>query len=126
MKQALLIFLALLTFAGTALPGGHHRHKSGSQSAIRQGEVPAKALEVYRYVLANGRAPEGYVGGRRWENRERRLPLDGSYREYDVNPKVRGVNRGAERIIVESASGKGWYTGDHYRTFTPIPQQPNR
>ncbi len=126
MKQTLLVLLALLTLAGTALPGHHHRQKSARAPAVGHGEVPAKAIEVYRYVLANGRAPEGYVGGRRWENRERRLPLDGSYREYDVNPKVHGVNRGAERIIVETGSGKGWYTGDHYRTFIPIPAQPNR
>ncbi len=123
MKQILLILLALLTLVGNALPGSHHHSKTGKQTAVRQEEVPAKAVEVYRYVLANGRAPEGYVGGRRWENRERRLPLYGSYREYDVNPKVHGVNRGAERIIVETRSGKGWYTGDHYRTFVPIPEQ---
>ncbi|MEO7860306.1 MAG: ribonuclease domain-containing protein, partial [Nitrospirales bacterium] len=32
-------------------------------------------------------------------HRERRLP-PGHYREYDVNPKVRGRSRDAERIVI--------------------------
>ncbi len=40
----------------------------------------------------HGEPPPGYVGGRVFGNRERRLPR-GSYREYDVNPKVPGKNR---------------------------------
>jgi hypothetical protein len=34
--------------------------------------------------------------------------------------KIRGVNRGPERIIVDRTGEKGWYTGDHYRTFIPM------
>ncbi len=77
-------------------------------------------MEVYTYVLRTGRAPEGYVGGRVWENREHRLPPGGHYQEYDVNPKVRGKNRGPERIVVDRTAGRGWYTPDHYNTFTPL------
>ncbi|WP_367865356.1 ribonuclease domain-containing protein [Pedobacter sp. WC2423] len=40
-----------------------------------------------------------------------------AYKEYDVNPKVKGQNRGAERIII-GADGTRYYTGDHYKTFT--------
>ncbi|TKB60833.1 MAG: hypothetical protein E8D52_01650 [Nitrospira sp.] len=61
----------------------------------------------------------GYVGGRDFQNRERRLPR-GSYREYDVNPKRRGRGRDAERIVIERRTGKAYYTGDHYRTFVPL------
>jgi len=71
-------------------------------------------------VIRNGRTPKGYVGGRVWHNRERRLPSGGNYHEYDVNPKVRGKNRGAERIIIDIDRKSGWYTADHYRTFIPI------
>ena len=110
----LLALVGLTTFAAAG------RHK---QDAIRNGNVPEKAVTVYRYVLQHGQAPQGYVGGRTWENREHRLPPGGEYHEYDVNPKVRGVNRGAERIIVDLRARKGWYTADHYRTFTPIPNQ---
>ncbi|MFO0775286.1 MAG: ribonuclease domain-containing protein [Nitrospiraceae bacterium] len=81
--------------------------------------IPAKVLEVLEYVTSHeGRPPAGYVGGRSFENREQRLPR-GRYREYDVNPKVPGQNRGAERLVIER-SGKAFYTDDHYRTFTPV------
>jgi hypothetical protein len=82
--------------------------------------IPATALEVYRHVLRTGRAPAGYVGGRVWNNREHSLPPGGKYREFDIHPKIRGRNRGAERIIVETTTRRGWYTADHYRTFVRI------
>jgi guanyl-specific ribonuclease Sa len=42
-----------------------------------------------------------------------------TYREWDVNPYQKGVNRGAERVVTGS-DGKSYYTNDHYGTFTPI------
>ena len=45
---------------------------------------------------------------------------EGRYREYDVNPKIRGRSRDAERIVIEQHTGKAYYTGDHYRTFVPL------
>lgn len=85
-----------------------------------QDNVPEKAREVLRHVRETGRAPEGYVGGRVFENRERNLPPGGRYREYDVNRKIKGRNRGPERLVIDQASGKAWYTPDHYRTFILI------
>ena len=82
--------------------------------------VPAAAVVVYRHVLATGKAPAGHVGGRVWHNREHSLPSAGRYREFDVHPRVRGRNRGPERVIVDDATRRGWYTADHYRTFHPI------
>jgi guanyl-specific ribonuclease Sa len=70
-----------------------------------------------------GKALPGYIGGRVFQNRERRLPR-GHYREYDVNPKIRGRPRDAERIIIEQHSGRAYYTGDHYRTFIPLNNIP--
>ena len=70
-----------------------------------------------------GKALPGYIGGRVFQNRERRLPR-GHYREYDVNPKKRGRPRDAERIIIEQDSGRAYYTGDHYRTFIPLNNIP--
>jgi guanyl-specific ribonuclease Sa len=66
-----------------------------------------------------GKPLPGYIGGRAFQNRERRLPF-GRYREYDVNPKIRGRSRGVERIVIEQGSGRAYYTGDHYRTFIPL------
>jgi len=54
-----------------------------------------------------------------FHNRERHLPK-GRYREYDVNPKLRGRPRDEERIVIEQNTGKAYYTGDHYRTFIAL------
>lgn len=91
--------------------------------------VPRKVIKVLRYIDEHGRAPEGYEGGRIFHNSARNgeqpLPRTDaagrpiSYREWDVNPKVPGVNRGAERLVTGS-DGCAYYTADHYRTFIKI------
>jgi ribonuclease T1 len=81
--------------------------------------VPQKALDVLQTVRTTGQPPDGYVGGRVFENREGRLPADGDYREFDVDPH--NGQRNAERLIVEWKTKKAWYTGDHYQTFTELP-----
>ncbi|MBL8036248.1 MAG: hypothetical protein JSS38_04325 [Nitrospira sp.] len=81
---------------------------------------PHKAYDLLTQLEKRGGLPlPGYVGGRDFQNRERRLP-PGRYREYDVNPKIRGRGRDAERIVIERRTGKAYYTGDHYRTFVPL------
>jgi ribonuclease T1 len=92
-------------------------------------KVPNKVTKVLRYIDEHHRAPEGYEGGRDFHNAgasgQKGLPrrdADGkaiAYREWDVNPKVRGVNRGAERLVTGS-DGSAYYTEDHYRTFTKV------
>ncbi len=82
--------------------------------------VPDKAYVVLEQVLERDGEPlPGYAGGRAFQNRERRLPR-GRYREYDVNPRMSGRDRGPERIVIERDTGRAWYTGDHYRTFVPM------
>jgi ribonuclease T1 len=81
--------------------------------------VPDKAVKVLQYVRQNGQAPDGYVGGRTFENREGRLQQGGDYREFDVDPH--NGQRNAERLIIEWNTKKAWYTGDHYQTFIPVP-----
>ncbi len=88
-----------------------------AEDNVKVAGVPQKAYTVAAYVAKNGKAPQGYVGGTVFQNREGRLPQGMVYKEYDVNPKVSGQNRGAERIII-GADGVRYYTGDHYRTFT--------
>ncbi len=97
--------------AGGALP---------DQGALRKAGVPQKVYDVLSMLQERKGVPlPGYVGGRSFENRERRLPA-GRYREYDVNPKVAGKNRGAERLVIEQRTGKAYYTKDHYRSFVLI------
>lgn len=98
---------------------------SQSPSAVTQDHgaasmAPLKAQDLLKRLQERDGAPlPGYIGGREFQNRERRLPR-GHYREYDVNPKIRGRSRDAERLVIEQHTGKAYYTGDHYRTFTPL------
>lgn len=89
-------------------------------ASLRTGEPPQKARDLLHEIQERqGEPPPGYVGGRTFHNRERHLPK-GRYREYDVNPKLRGRPRDEERIVIEQNTGKAYYTGDHYRTFLSL------
>ena len=91
--------------------------------------VPDKVKKTLDHIDKNHEAPAGYEGGRRFHNEgrggEQQLPQKDkkgnaiSYQEWDVNPKVHGVNRGAERLVTGS-DGSAYFTSDHYRTFTKI------
>jgi guanyl-specific ribonuclease Sa len=82
--------------------------------------VPQKARDLLTAIEArDGRPLPGYVGSREFQNRERRLPR-GRYREYDVNPKLRGRPRDGERIVIEQQSHKAYYSPDHYQTFLSL------
>jgi ribonuclease T1 len=118
----LFLFLGYVKYSSITSVHGPGPSNPESQSitpAATDSAVPQKALQVLNIVRNTGHAPDGYVGGRVFENRESRLPGDGSYREFDVDPH--NGNRNAERIIVEWNTKKAWYTGDHYQTFTPLP-----
>ena len=104
------------------LPGRGEHEGTGAK-------IPEKVAKVLRYIDEHKKAPEGYEGGRDFHNAgangEKGLPrrdADGKaigYHEWDVNPKVRGVNRGAERLITGS-DGSAYFTEDHYRTFAKV------
>jgi ribonuclease T1 len=95
-------------------------HASPQSASVIEKEPPARARDVLALILRrHGEPPPGYTGGRVFQNREHRLPR-GVYREYDVNPKVPGRDRGPERIVLEVRTGKAYYTDDHYRDFIPM------
>jgi ribonuclease T1 len=82
--------------------------------------APDKAYALLEALQRrNGETLPGYVGGKVFQNRERRLPR-GRYKEYDVNRRVPGRSRDAERLVIEQDTGKAYYTKDHYRTFLPL------
>jgi ribonuclease T1 len=91
-----------------------------------EGQIPEKAYTVLAYIRKHNTAPEGYVGGRKFGNFEKRLPQKdhmgkpARYREWDVNPKKKGKNRGAERLV--TSEKRAWYTRDHYETFEELKQ----
>ncbi|GLQ22524.1 hypothetical protein GCM10007853_03980 [Algimonas ampicilliniresistens] len=64
--------------------------------------------------------PDGFVGGRAFKNREGKLPANGQYREFDVGPKVPGQSRNSERIVVDDANDRAYFTDDHYGSFREI------
>ncbi len=96
-----------------------------SQTKSNNTGFPDYVIKTLMYIKINDKAPEGYVGGRTFFNREKRLPkTDASgkkikYREWDVHRKVKGKNRGAERLVTGS-DGSAYYTKDHYRTFKKV------
>lgn len=91
----------------------------------RNHDIPQKVYDVLHYIQQHHEAPEGYVGGRAFKNLEHHLEnktSDGRkihYHEWDVNPKVRGHNRGTERLITGD-DGRTWYTNNHYKTFKEV------
>lgn len=107
--------------AGTTLPDEPVRSPQAiAQDHTAASAAPLKAQELLKRLQEREGVPlPGYIGGRDFQNRERRLPR-GRYREYDVNPKIRGRSRDAERIVIDQRTGKAYYTGDHYRTFIPL------
>jgi RHS repeat-associated protein len=93
--------------------------------------IPQAALDTAAHVRTAGTAPPGKVGGKVFQNDGRgggrvlpRQASDGTpvtYREYDVNMKVPGVGRDAERVVVGS-DGRSWYTSNHYQSFLQMPK----
>lgn len=95
-----------------------------SESINNQSQIPQKVYQVLQYIRKNHEAPDGYVGGRTFQNREGILPkLDEKhnkirYQEWDVNPKIEGRNRGVERLV--TSDEKAYYTNNHYKSFTEV------
>ncbi|WP_250304977.1 guanine-specific ribonuclease N1 and T1 [Streptomyces sp. NBC_01267] len=59
-------------------------------------------------------------GSNVYGNRSHDLPMNGHYREYDVNPRTPGTHRDAERLVRDPDTRTVWYTGDHYDNFQEI------
>ena len=89
------------------------------------GKAPAYVLETLQYIRKNGQAPDDFVGGREFMNKEKHLPAKDAqkkrirYSEWDVHPKVKGQSRGPERLVTGS-DHSAYYTKDHYKTFLKI------
>src|SRR4030095_3615257 len=91
---------------------------SGSQQAIEH-TAPEKAYALLETLKRrNGEPLPGYVGGKTFHNRERRLP-GGRYKEYDVNRRLPGHSRDAERLGIEKRSGRATHTGHHATNSSP-------
>ncbi len=66
-------------------------------------------------------APGKSIGGDRFGNRERRLPVEKGRTYFEADLNYRGGKRGASRLIY-SSDRLIFVTVDHYKTFESIPQ----
>ena len=87
-------------------------------------ETLDKIENIVNYVKNNnGTPPVGYKGGKTYnnlpQNGGQKLPDGIAYKEYDINPNIKEVNRGSERIVIGNDNSV-WYSNDHYRTFIRI------
>lgn len=88
-----------------------------------------EAINVAKTIRANhGRAVhpvydwytrKTYYYGKRFWNEGNPLPVRTEYTEYDVNAKIKGKGRDAERIVM-GKNGRVYYTNDHYGHFVDI------
>ncbi|MBD3779994.1 MAG: ribonuclease, partial [Micrococcales bacterium] len=91
------------------------------------GPVPENAWTTFGRVQTKGSPLPGFKGGSSYRNTgqagSQALPRSTgggdpiTYREWDINPNVKGVDRGPERIVTGS-DGSAYYTNDHYGSFT--------
>ena len=104
---------------------GKNQIKSNKNEKTGEIEVPAKVFKILNYINEHQSPPNGYVGGRIFKNLEGLLPTTSEqnkkiiYKEWDVNPKVKGINRGPQRLVTNNF-GDAYYSDDHYKSFKKI------
>ncbi|KRF33255.1 polymorphic toxin-type HINT domain-containing protein [Yonghaparkia sp. Soil809] len=99
-------------------------HNCGG-SEIPFGPAPEKVAKTLDRVDSVGAPFPNTSGGRIWRNDRSQLPnrtSDGNavtYREWDVDPRIPGFSRNADRLVTGS-NGSAYYTNDHYGSFFMI------
>ncbi len=101
---------------------------SQAEAAVYNCGCPSSAYAMYdRWDSRNWPSGAAWrqIGTNQWlyggavhYNRERQLPVNASYREYDAQVySYRGQSRGAKRIVINISTYQGWYTPNHYTDF---------
>jgi ribonuclease T1 len=122
------LLIGLSIYLGDGNSDNNFNDNADNNTNTRQSNVPHYVIDVLDEVRKTGKALNSYVGGRTFQNREKRLPrLEESgrkikYQEWDVHPKVKGKNRGAERLVTGSDKN-AYYTKDHYKSFIQIEEE---
>jgi guanyl-specific ribonuclease Sa len=136
LRSALACALLLLAGCGSDAPPPHapqletgHRIEApaprGALSRLDLSGLPPEADEAIERIQRGGPFPYRQ-DGTTFQNREARLPRQpsGYYREYTV-PTPGERTRGARRIVTGGHPPEiYYYTSDHYRSFTRIPERP--
>lgn len=107
-------------------PQKNNKTKAAKLPHSRDANIPQQALDIVEYVKTHGgQTKPGYKGNIPFGNREKMLPFTNQhgiklkYKEYDIYPFKKGVNRGPKRVVIDS-DGNAYYTKDHYKNFQPI------
>ncbi|WP_436837963.1 ribonuclease domain-containing protein [Micromonospora rifamycinica] len=79
----------------------------------------AKGFPTSRGWYAWSGGLSNFAGGQ-FHNYEGQLPVNATYHEYDVYPRVSGAARDAYRIVVNRSTGATWFSPDHYANFYRI------
>jgi ribonuclease T1 len=95
----------------------------------RDGKLPDRYVTKREAARAGWRpgddlcraAPGKAIGGDRFGNRERRLPVSQSRAWYEADLDFACGRRGAKRLVW-SNDGLIYVTVDHYETFKPVPR----
>ena len=107
--------------AGQAITSALFNDASGASSGSSSDEGDAEINNTRSRIERN--QPKYRQDGTTFQNREGRLPSQRDpnyYKEWTVDtPGAAG--RGARRIVT-GQQGEMYYTTDHYRTFTRLPQ----
>ncbi|MFI1916845.1 ribonuclease domain-containing protein [Nocardia sp. NPDC020380] len=125
-RRAITVLLALLAAVTLLLPGANTVRTTADPAPapaniqLVSATVPQQAWTTLGLIDQGQWPPSdcpGTKGGTVWQNRSGQLPSGVNYLEWDVNCKIPGRSRDAERIVTGD-DGSAWYTGDHYATFT--------
>ena len=114
--------ILLVEQAGDANGGENSSNDPAESNSCQEAVVPDNANKVLEHVKKFGSASAGYKGGREFANDGKQggevLPeVDGdgnpiTYKEIDLHPFLKSINRSPNRILVGS-DGKAYYTDDH-------------
>lgn len=101
--------------------------KERQDSKLINENIPQKAFQFCDLIKKNKFPKNEYVGGRKFKNLERNLRIKDSfgkkinYQEWDINKKIKGKNRGKERLV-SGSDGTCYYTNNHYKSFILVSE----
>lgn len=116
-----VVFNAMKSFTKWILGGG-----------TKRSVLPKHVNEVLNHLKLNKFTPlKNYKGGKIYKNipknpTDQRLPTSNpgslrsiQYREFDVRPNIKDIDRGEERLVIGN-DGSVYYTADHFKTFLQV------
>jgi ribonuclease T1 len=122
-QSLILPLLVLVSLTLSSLGSALAREPAPQIGTVGLADLPREAHQTLELIKAGGPFPYE-KDGTRFQNREKRLPIQpsGYYTEYTVRTPGEKT-RGARRIVAGGNprnSGEYYYTDDHYDSFRRI------